>query len=135
MGENNLSIFLVFLFLFVFFVGFYGVYIIPKLLIEVPGHIQELPKLSPNLASYTSFFITELLQTIQEIMESSLENIISSYLNILELQKIKISDTTGEVFLEIWWVQKTLYLRAFSKNFRAWNFGILGQSFFENIKT
>ena len=61
--------------------GFFADLIIPKWLINDPGHIPilfgsllELPKCSPNLAPYTPYklFITKILQTIQEHIKAFL---------------------------------------------------------------
>ena len=76
-------------------------------------------------------------------MEASLKHIISSYLNLPELKKTKfptlpdINNVTCcfSLFLDFWWVQKTWYLRSFQRLFRAWNPGIVGQTFLGNIKT
>ena len=102
----------------------------------------ELLKFPPNLASYTSFFITKLLQKIREIMESSLQILffhISRFRNskIPNFRHYRTSNMWNlfvSFFLKSGGSKNNWYLQAFSKNFRAWNLAICGQSFLKILK-
>ena len=85
----------------IYFDGTFGALIIPKWLIKVPGHIPiffrtflELPKCSPNLASYTPYLSPKYFKTYKK----QGGNILKTYflhLNILIIQNFQKHDTTG----------------------------------------
>ena len=75
-----------------------------------------------------SLFITKHFKTYKKISQTSLNNIVLTYHNILKLQFCNSLDTTGQHKFEkhfwfIWWVKNNWLLRAFSKNgiLRGWN--------------
>ena len=133
-------------FLLIAFVVSYGVYIIPKLLIKVPGHIPVLfgrclkLRLFHQIWLLAPLFITKLLQTYKKLMESSLKMLFLHISTFRISNKSICSALAGHqkqfcfAFWN-WWVQNNWYLKARSKNFSGVVIGIFGQSLFENLKT
>ena len=79
--------------LFVIFYSILRVLIIPKWLTNVPVHIpicfrwfMELPRCSPNLASYTLYLSPEYFKKYKKIWKHPSKHIISSYRIIWEFQ-------------------------------------------------
>ena len=96
-SKNNLGDLLFCSYMRIVFVGFYGVLIIPKWLIRSPDilqyflddfwNFQNLDFVWTRSGPLHFLFITKTPQKMKKLMESSLKNIIRSYLNFLELQK------------------------------------------------
>ena len=111
---------------------FFGIF--PKWLIKVPGHIPILcwnicgaSKMFTKSGLLHLFFITKILQKFQEIMDSSLQNIIFHISTFRKSNISKIVDPTGHqkcgiyfwfcvvyswCFLEIWKIWKVKSLRS-----------------------
>ena len=137
--------------MFYFYFWFYGVDIIPKWLIKVPGHIPILYKLFMVLPKSWFFwtrsrplhllFITKTLQKIQEHMATSLNNILLSYFNFLELRTfLKFGPTEPKnilIFVEEFPPQQDWCFSRFLKDFfhnTFWKI-LRDQLFWQNAKS
>ena len=87
-----------------------------------------------------AFIIPKYFKNTRQYMGTSLKNIIFSYLNFLELRKRLKFGPTKHLFCLILLGPPPPTKIGISERFQslfdvAWNLGIFGQSFFENIET
>ena len=105
-GQTNLGDVWFFSLFFKVFYGIFGVYIIPKWLIKVPGHIpilfgwfRELRNFCQNLVLETSGLSPKCFKQYKKIMESSWKNIIYVNLGLTTFRKFLKFGPTKHLFI------------------------------------
>ena len=102
------------------------------------GNFQHLDFIGTRSGPSHLLFITKKLQKIKEKLWNHVLNYYFSYLNVLELRKFSNFDPPNPICLYVlqeFPPNKLGISERFQRILRAWNVGIFGQAFFENIQT